>query len=497
MIKQLLSSMIDYFRFKVEKLSDYEKECIQAISSLNKPCQFYIISSPNQSHHLLIKTHFPELEDKLIRVMKLHQNRFVSQLKELIEDPTWANLESEPDSAYDIVQYSCPNGLGKEIVRFGQNVANATHRTNMPDYSGLGVQMVLGKHMAAWELMGNIEKWDSKEQVDRIVNGYKQESIRHKKENTKKQHGNVEQPPETKTGETEKTSDSMPGFGTYFYPSILIGDLDLTVEEQIFQKERLKLAKNILVATIGDTEVAVSAGGLVGIQTEDSEEAENALNIIMAVALLFGLPAYSVRKSEIANIYFEKSTHEMRGSSWSVPGIRMQMFGSLVSFGMNYQGVARMQISLNDLNVIINGCKKIWKDVKNQKSLELLLSGYTLLDGGSYSQSFITSWTIIERYLYDLWNGKLEDAKVSRKIREDGNRWPLHHVLEVLHIDKLITEDAYHDLRYFQKLRNDAIHEGYEITKEQATKCYEKAYALVKKETGVTGVIKLIKTVYC
>ena len=495
MIKQVLSDMIDYFRSRMEKLSDYEKECAQTISSLNKPCQFYIVSSPNQAHHLLIKTHFPEFEDKSIRVMELHQDSFALQLKELIEDPMWANLERGSDSAYDVVQYSCPNGLGRAIVQFGRNVAHATYSKNIPDHSGLGIQMVLGKQMVVWELLGKIEKWDPKRQVDRIVDQYRQESTKRKEENAK--NSSLKQLPETKTGETKKISDSMPGFGTYFYPSILIGDLDLTIEEQIFQKAHMKLAKNILVTTIGDMEMAVSFGGLVGIQTDDSEKAEKALNVIMAVALLFGLPAYFVRKSEIADIRFEKNTHEMRGSSWSVSGIRMQMFSSLASFGMNYQEVARTQISLNALNAIIKGCKKVWKEVKSQKSLELLLSGYTLLDGGSYSQSFITSWTIIERYLYDLWNDKLEYAKVNRKIREDWNRWPLHYVLEVLHVDRLITEDAYHDLRYFQKLRNDAIHEGYEITKEQATKCYEKANALVRKEAGVMDIIKPIRTVYC
>ena len=495
MIKQILLDMIDYFRSRIEELSDYEKECVQTISSLSKPCQFYIVSSPDQLHHLLIKTHFPELEDKLIRVMGLHQDSLASQLKELIEDPMWANLGREHDSVHDVVRYSCPNILGNEIVRFGRNVANATYSKNMSDYSRLVMERGLGKQMASWELVGKIEKWDPKKQVDQIIDRCKQKSIRRKVENTK--NNSKKQLPETKTGETEKISNSMSGFGTYFYPSVLIGDLDLTIEEQIFQKEHMKLAKNILVTTIGDMEMAVSSGGLLGIQTDDSEKAGKALNVIMAVTLLFGLPAYSVHKSEIAKIYFEKNTHEMKGSSWSVSGIRMQVFGSLASFGMNYQAVTRIQILLNDLNTIIKGCKKVWKERKSQKSLELLLSGYTLLGGGSYSQSFITSWTIIERYLYDLWNGKLEDAKVNGNIRKDWNRWPLHYVLEVLHVDKLITEDAYRDLRCFQKLRNDAVHEGYEITKEQATNCHEEAIVLVRKEIDVMDIIKPIRTVYC
>ena len=311
-IKQVLLDMIDYFRSRIKKLSDYEKECIQTISSLDKPCQFYIVSSPDQTYHLLLKTHFPELEDKSIRVMELHQDGFASQLKELIEDPMWIDLEIERDFIHDVVQYSCPNELGREIVRFGRNIAHAAYNKNIPDHSGIGIQMMLGKQMASWELLGKIEKWDSNGHVDKIIDQYRHESARRKTENTK--NNSLKQLPEAKIDKTEQISDSIPGFGTYFYPSILIGDLDLTIEEQIFQKGHMKLAKNVLVTTIGDMEIAVSSGGLLGIQTDDSENAERVLNVIMAVALLSGLPAYSVRKSEIADIRFEKSTHEMRGS---------------------------------------------------------------------------------------------------------------------------------------------------------------------------------------
>lgn len=492
-IRQTLLDMIDYFRSQVEKLTDYEKEHIKTISTLSKPCQFYIVSSPDRDYHLLIKTHLAELKDKSIRIMELRQDNLALQLKELIEDPIWIHLEKEHSSIYDVVQYPCPNVLARAVIQFGRSVAHSEPQKNIPEHGGLGMQMKLGKQMIVWNLVGNIEEWDLKEQVDRFVDQYKQESTRQKEKN----HSDREQLPEVKKNEMEKISDRVPGFGTYFYPSIIIGDLDFTIEEQIFQKEHVKLVKNILVTTIGDMRVVVSIGGLLGVQTDDLEEAEKALNLIMSMALLFGLPAYYVRKSEIAEIYLEKDTHEIRGSSWAISGIRMQMFGSLASFGRDYQEGARTQISLNDLNLIIKGCKKAWKEIKSQKSLELLLSGYTLLDGGSYSQSFITSWTIIERHLYDLWNNKLENAKVSRKIREDGNRWSLHYVLEILHVDKLITEDDYHDLKYFQKLRNDVIHEGYEITREQAAKCYEKANALVRNEAGVADVIKPIRTVYC
>ena len=51
------------------------------------------------------------------------------------------------------------------------------------------------------------------------------------------------------------------------------------------------------------------------------------------------------------------------------------------------------------------------------------------------------------------------------KVREGWNRWYPYHVLEILHVDKLITKDEYHTLQSLQKFRNGVMHEGHAITK--------------------------------
>ena len=168
MIKQVFSNMIDYFRTEVGKLNNHEIKYIQVISSLNKPCQLHVISSPAQNHHFVIKTHFHDLEDKLIRVIQLHQNNFVSQLKELIEDSIWTNQKNKDKFPFNGIQYPCPNELGREMIRFGQNIVqyNNYHTEN---YGGFGVRMVINKKITVWHILGKIEEWDFKKEVNRFV----------------------------------------------------------------------------------------------------------------------------------------------------------------------------------------------------------------------------------------------------------------------------------------------------------------------------------------
>ena len=497
MIKQVFSNMIDYFRTEVGKLNNHEIKYIQVISSLNKPCQLHVISSPAQNHHFVIKTHFHDLEDKLIRVIQLHQNNFVSQLKELIEDSIWTNQKNRDKFPFNGIQYPCPNELGQEMIRFGQNIVqyNNYHTEN---YGGFGVRMVINKKIAVWHILGKIEEWDFKKEVNRFVSQCKQEAVAYQQNSGKHDNAQKNQLPVTKYSGINKEmqiSKSLSGFGTYFYPSILIGELAPTIEDQIFRNYD-GLAKNVFVTKIDGMTIAISKGGLLGIQSNDSNKAEKMLNTIMAVTLLSGLPVYSVRKFEIASIRFEKNTLKMQASQWSISSIRMQIFSSLMVPGLDYQEHARAQISLADLKLTIKRCEKIWNEHENQKFADLLLNCHDLLQDGRYSQSFLTSWTIIEQHLYDLWVGKLADAEVTQRTRKDLNRWTLYQVLEILHVDKLITEDNYHDLRELQKFRNDVIHEGYMITEKQAGKCYRIASAIVREKTGITDTVRSTRTVY-
>ena len=130
--------------------------------------------------------------------------------------------------------------------------------------------------------------------------------------------------------------------------------------------------------------IAISKGGLLGVQTDDAETAEKALNTIMAVSLICGLPTSLVHKSEVARIRFEDG-FEMRASEWMMSSLRMQAFDSLaLSFTSSRE--RRIQISLEDLELIVGHCKRVWSAPKNHRLLELLLSAHTFLSSDIYWQ---------------------------------------------------------------------------------------------------------------
>ena len=107
------------------------------------------------------------------------------------------------------------------------------------------------------------------------------------------------------------------------------------------------------------------------------------------------------------------------------------------------------------------------------------MSSNTQLNSDHNTQSFITSWIIIERDIYRMWSEKINSARVGRRIREELERWDVHKVLEMLHLDKIISNDDYVELNQLQKLRNDVIHEGQEVTKKRATNCFNLAHNVI------------------
>ena len=86
---------------------------------------------------------------------------------------------------------------------------------------------------------------------------------------------------------------------------------------------------------------------------------------------------------------------------------------------------------------------------------------------------------------------KLVLARVSKRIREDLDRWDLYRILEILHLDQIIPDDEYYELKTLQSLRNDVIHEGHDVSHKMAEKCYVLAEQIIRKITMLESVIKI------
>ncbi len=469
-------SMIDVFRNEFENLTPREKEKVQMINSLKEPCQIHIISSSENDRHLLVKTHFKILKDKTIQIFHLKTDTLVQQLEEFLEEQMWKNQKDDLDMRFRKTSNNQPTQLRNVIVRFGKEIMNSRdliRRSSLVPH--IGSMSLINSQIAVWDAFGNLNEIDLKKEAKKFVNGYKEDLRREEEEKIKKKTKQI----------TQSVPNTTSGYGTYFYPFLLIDEFNPSISDEINGKEGILLNGNVLHTKFDNIPLSISKGGLVGLETDDNEVAEKILNTIMATALLLGLASHALGPSEIAKLTFDKDAHQMHGSSWSASTMRMRLFDSREMFGLQHEVIMRKQIILKDLELIIQKAEKIWGDKKCVQLLRSLLGSFTYFSSGYYSQSFITSWTIIEKNLYDLWDKKLAAADITKRVQENLDHWDLWRVIEILHIDKEISEDEYLELKELQRLRNDVVHEGYEIPPKQVENCFILAEKIVRNETKI------------
>ncbi|MGI0056014.1 MAG: hypothetical protein ACREAK_01430, partial [Nitrosarchaeum sp.] len=281
--------------------------------------------------------------------------------------------------------------------------------------------------------------------------------------------------------------------GTFCFPPVLIGEFEPTIKEQIENREYQLLEEKVIESDFDGILVVVTKEGLVGIQTRDQKVADEILHAITSSALLMGIPLHAHKFSELAGLSFELNTNKVRGSSWSESSLRMQLFDYVNKYNTFHRYRTRLKISVEDFHLVLEEAKKNWKARIPLDNLKLIAGAFTYLDNNEYSQSFILSWTIIEKYLYELWNKKLQSAKISNSRIRTLTSWDSFRVAEILHIDKIISDDDYHDIKNLRELRNNLFHDGQEITQKQAKICFDLAYGIISSQVGISSKIMVKK----
>ncbi len=470
-IESKLVRMIDTYRNEFENLSPEEKKKEQMINSLKKPCQIHLISSPYNNIHLMLITHLEKLEDKKIILINLKIDSFIKNLQEFASNSIW-DIDDEEIKKFTASTFK--ESIENVVINFGKRILRTSNFS--PESASIGSRGLHSPKLAIWDLAGNLAEIDFDNDAKSIVHGYKKDYVR------------------DKDAKTEQIRESIPdqnsGLGTFFYPPLLIGEFNPTIEEKIKEKEYELLGENVIRTNFNDVGLVVTKGGLIGIENKNLELAEKIFNTIMATAVLFGVPLHALRSSEIADVTFDINTHTVQGSSWSSGSRRMEMFFHR-NYRQSFYGDVRNHISIKDLEGIIKNAESFIKNEEKVYLLKLFLTAFTQLSNSDFSQSFVTSWTIIEKNLYDMWMKKLVSARVSKRIREDLDRWDLYRVIEILHIDHIIPDDEYYEFRTLQSLRNEVIHEGHEVTDKMAEKCYVLAEQIVRKITEKDNVIKV------
>ena len=215
---------------------------------------------------------------------------------------------------------------------------------------------------------------------------------------------------------------------------------------------------------------------------ENKSIAAKIFNIIFGILRLQNIPTLAVTESEIGDMDFDATT--MQITDYSMPMFTMRGFLSRERWGprSSFPSSTRAAVTEDRMRQVVYRAEKIYKHPEKSEQLVFLLQAQTYLTGSEYAQSFTLSWIIVEKYLSQLWENFLNDKNVNGN-REDkltnAGVWSIDFVIEAMNLAGVLEDNRYKTLMDLKGKRNNFIHRGRSVTRDDSVECLELAKNIV------------------
>jgi hypothetical protein len=281
---------------------------------------------------------------------------------------------------------------------------------------------------------------------------------------------------------------------THFYPPILVGELPKPTIKELFTESRLrmraKLREVAFETSFAGYKVMFSRNGLMCVTTQDKEIALRIFNLIFGAALLQGIQAIAVRESEVGTASIDLSTKMIVSSMFpTMSSLRSMLDWQLVHYrdpsAPLFDLGFRIPMSPNDLGAITAEAEKFYASPDKAEHLVFLLEASTHMENAEFPQAFMMGWIIVERHISKLWDGYLREKGITGQRKEkltESMTWSVDHYLESLNLVGQLDDAKLSVLMRLKKKRNDFIHEGGRIIRDDASECLTVARDIVEHE---------------
>lgn len=218
------------------------------------------------------------------------------------------------------------------------------------------------------------------------------------------------------------------------------------------------------------------------------KEVAQLFNEIIAVAQIYEIEGGTVSNRDVMNFEYDEKFENLisRGynPSSSVRSLiveDVQRRQSIYEFSEHFD-FKRYKKTL--FNEVLRSGEKI---TKNKSATDYLLS---FLDAKThflieqYKTSFLLAWIVLEKYIDAVW----EETLVSRKISDKrikklarSSLWTADDKLETLNLMDLFVNERYNEVIRLKKIRNNIVHEGRNVTKQEAEECLRFSLGIIKE----------------
>lgn len=456
-LKTWYENFIDYFRAEYEKLSWEEKTGINNTNNYLQPCQIEIfwIREPDQQFILL--SNFKDRMDKEVIVNgPFYPKEFYEKIRSVLYSPRWQKKNESLDSV--LMEYHNRDIYAEELaVQLHQFVEGFKN-----SLVGFGA---IGGGGAIWNMWqenyaGNKADSDYKTEVEHIIKGIKAEAKRRSEE-------------KRTPSQQQKTANKEPdGYGVHLYPPVIIGERSkLSIEQLLFGNTYdLSHSEKVLDSRIGNHIVIVNKNGYFFVESKNPTNSLRILNLVMAVGVLHDLPLFAVRENDLSSGWYDVTRQFITRRSWNPQSMRSFLF--MESFQPESALInKKLKVPVEKMKEIISEADVILRSEKLVEELRLFIESYTHLQNSEYAQSFIMSWSVIERHYSEIWRQKLNqkdlDHERSGKLT-NPNQWSIDYIIEVLNLNDEVDDNEYELLMELKSKRNKFYHRGKQVNKDDA-----------------------------
>ena len=464
-LKQWYCDFITLFR---EKISKEEISHLFSKDHYFSPCQIEVFWIESPSMQLIVQSNLPDREDKDIRIHgPFTTSEFLSNVEKILNEPRW-NMPIKDSFLVNLPsdhQYTYAELLAGQLSQFVKLFKFSLFETN--PRSGKGSGTTLSNKIWVQYYHGNIGEEDHDKKIEEIIR-----YIRMQIENNQK----MKEASDVSRSQPESQNEEHEGFATHMFPPHAIGKIANPSIRQILDGGSPLINKDkAFDLKIKNCVVIVNNDGFIFIESKNKENAIKTLNAIMALGIFAGFSLFAVRERDLSHANYDEETKKIRGYRWNLESIRAGLqdfnYSDTSVFGYKFAEMPEEQIK-----TIIYKAFAINSDTNLMENLGLFVESCTHFNNGEYSQSFIMSWTIIEKEYVALWKNILNDKKISKKRLEkltQNYRWTIDRIIETLSLLKEITDKEYEKLNKLKTKRNNLYHEGDTMTLDDAEDCLE------------------------
>lgn len=446
------------------------------------PVQIEVFWLSHPDSQLVIQSNLPTRNDEEIIVHGPYLGReFKNKVELVLKESRWQVKKKIFDPFNDEKERYVTLGeiVAGEIFRFIEY--SKFLLLNEVPISGKGGGISLEDKIWAQTYSRDISKNTYEFEVNKVLNEIKSQAKFILEERNKEKEKIVSKKPFSKEVIKKEPEPQLiieqkwDGYGVHFFPPLVIGEKPkLTVHHILYGLDAsIRFNEKAFDYVIDNKTIIVEKGGYIFVETKTKDEVIKILNLIMAVGNIQGELLFAVREQDVSNVNFDREKLTITGKQWHSQTIRSMLFEYNRPID-HYMGYPIKEISKEKLLLMIKQAFEVLKNEKLTENLRLYSESFTHLKNSEYAQSFIMSWSIIERHYSDIWRKLLDERDLeSDRFSKLTNTalWSIDSILESLNLMEQINDNEYDLLMELKRKRNKFYHSGKIVSKEDAERC--------------------------